>query len=107
MVYALYLYDDNRIHSACGIIRDGNELSDEEVKSAYPDGIYRGAPIVYELPDGQLRDYLYIDNQYVYDPIPKPEKPEPTPAASLEERVATVESDVADLTAAIERGLAL
>lgn len=33
--------------------------------------------------------------------------PEPAPAADLAERVAAVESDVADLTAAIEKGLAL
>ena len=34
-------------------------------------------------------------------------EPTPTPAGNLEERVSAVESDVADLTAAIEKGLAL
>lgn len=34
-------------------------------------------------------------------------KPAPSPSGDLESRVATVESDVASLTAAIEKGLAL
>lgn len=34
-------------------------------------------------------------------------KPAPAPSGNLEERVASVESDVASLTAAIEKGLAL
>lgn len=34
-------------------------------------------------------------------------QPDPGPSASLEERVATVESDVANLTAAIKKGLNL
>lgn len=61
--------------------------------------------IVDKLPEGDFHDYLYIDGKYVYDPLPEPEQPEPAP--SLESRVATVESDVANLTAAIEKGLAL
>lgn len=61
--------------------------------------------IVDKLPEGDFHDYLYIDGKYVYDPLPEPEQPEPAP--SLETRVATVEADVASLTAAIEKGLAL
>lgn len=38
--------------------------------------------------------------------MPDPE-PEPEPAADLETRVATVETDLADLTAAVEKGLSL
>jgi hypothetical protein len=34
-------------------------------------------------------------------------KPDPSPSGDLESRVATIESDVASLTAAIEKGLAL
>lgn len=57
------------------------------------------------IPEGNLPDYLYINGEYVYDPLPKPEQPEPEP--SLESRVATVEADVAALTTAIEKGLSL
>lgn len=38
--------------------------------------------------------------------MPEPE-PEPEPAPTMEERVATLETDVSDLTTAVERGLAL
>lgn len=61
--------------------------------------------IVDKLPEGDFHNYLYINGEYVYDPLPEPEQPELAP--SLEFRVATVESDVASLTAAIEKGLAL
>lgn len=63
MASALCLYEDNRIHSAWKVLPNGN---------------YDGMPIVEKLPDGNLPDYLYIDGEYVYDPIPKPEQPEPT-----------------------------
>lgn len=32
-----------------------------------------GMPIVEELLDADMADYRYIDNEYVYDPIDKPE----------------------------------
>ena len=35
------------------------------------------AIIVDELPEGNLQDYLYINGEYVYEPLPKPEQPEP------------------------------
>lgn len=41
-----------------------------------PNGNYEGMPIVDTLPDGEPSDYLYIDGQYVYDPLPVPEEPE-------------------------------
>ncbi len=66
------------------------------------------APRVDALPDGNIADYLYQNGEYVYDPLPVPEEPEqPETQQTLEERVAAVETDVADLTAAIERGIAL
>ena len=34
-------------------------------------------PVVEGLPDGDITDYKYINNEYVYDPLPKPEPPEP------------------------------
>lgn len=30
------------------------------------------------LPDGDITDYKYINNEYVYDPLPDPEPEEPT-----------------------------
>lgn len=66
MKYALNLNTDNRIHSACVVLPRGN---------------YDGMPIVETLPDGNLPDYLYIDNEYIYDPIPVEEVvSEPTEA---------------------------
>lgn len=65
-MYALHLYSDNRIHSACGVL---------------PGRDYGDAPIVDTLPDGNLLDYLYVNGEYVYDPLPEPEPSEPeTPA---------------------------
>lgn len=61
--------------------------------------------LVDTIPEGNLTDYLYIGEKYVYDPLPEPEQP--APASSLETRVATVEAGVVALTTAIEKGLAL
>lgn len=62
MKYALNLAEDNRILSACVVLPNGN---------------YDGMPIVNTLPEGNLPDYLYINGEYVYEPLPKPEQPEP------------------------------
>lgn len=56
MKYALNLTEDKRILSACVVL---------------PNGIYDGMPIVKVLPDGDITDYLYIDNEFIYDPIPE------------------------------------
>lgn len=90
MKFALNLTEDDRILSAWVVLPTGN---------------YNGMPIVEELPDGDITDYLYKNGQYIYEP--KPVEPAPEPAPSLESRVSTVESDVASLTAAIEKGLRL
>lgn len=75
MSIALHLYEDGRrIHSAWKVLPDGN---------------YEGMPIVEELPEGNLPDYLYIDGEYVYDPLPTPEQPEPQ--LTQEERIAVLE----------------
>lgn len=65
MKYALNLAEDNRILSACVVLPNGN---------------YGGMPLVNVLPDGDISDYLYIDGQYVYDPLPEPVPPEPVPS---------------------------
>lgn len=61
MAIALKLYEDNRIHSTCTVLLNGN---------------YDGMPIVESLPEGKPSDYRYIDGKYVYDPRPVPEEPE-------------------------------
>jgi len=85
MASALCLYEDNRIHSAWKVLPNGN---------------YSGMPIVDTLPEGNLPDYRYIDGEYVYDPLPEPEQPEPAP--SIESRVETVETKTAELEESLE-----
>lgn len=55
MKYALNLAEDYRILSACMIL---------------PNGIYDGMPFVDILPEGNIADYLYVNNEYIYNPIP-------------------------------------
>lgn len=56
MSYALNLSTDNRILSATYEEFAGSDM-----------------PIVDTLPEGDISDYLYIDGEYVYDPIPVPD----------------------------------
>lgn len=57
MRYALNLSEDNRILSACIV----NEYT--------PDTM----PRVDKLPEGDVTEYLFIDGEYVYDPLPQPD----------------------------------
>lgn len=59
-MYALNLSEDGRILSAC-VCLEGQ--------------IYEN--IVNTLPDGDITDYKYINSEYIYDPLSKPE-PQPT-----------------------------
>lgn len=59
--YALNLDEDGRILSA-----------------TYESYAVPGMPIVNTLPDNDITDYKYINNEYVYDPLPQPEPPQPT-----------------------------
>lgn len=34
-----------------------------------------------ELPEGNVADYRYVDGDFIFDPLPKPEQPEPGPTA--------------------------
>ena len=43
-----------------------------------PNGNYEGMPLVDVLPDGDISDYLYKDGEYIFDPLPEPEQPEPS-----------------------------
>ena len=58
-MYALNLDKDGRILSAC-VCLDRFEYEN----------------VVDTLPDGSISDYKYINGEYVYDPLPKPE-PQP------------------------------
>ena len=62
--YALNLGEDGRILSA-----------------TYESYAAAGMPVSDTLPDGDVTDYKYINSEYVYDPLPKPE---PKPSAETE-----------------------
>ena len=64
MSYALNLDSDNRILSV---------TFDQYAPASQPR--------VDELPEGDISDYKYINNEYIYDPIPVPPAPEPEPTA--------------------------
>lgn len=72
---------------------DGQILFATEQKDAQD-----GAVMVQALPDGNLADYQYIDGEYIYHPLPKPEAPEPVPAPTVEERIAQLEAQNQMLT---------
>ena len=74
---ALNLSIDNRILSACKVLSNGN---------------YTNMPIVESLPEGNISDYQYINNEFIYNPLPKEEPAEPVP--TLEERVSALENTV-------------
>lgn len=65
MKYALNLNADNRILSACVVL------------PSTPASM----PRVDTLPEGDINDWLFVDGQFVYDPLPKPPAPEPEPTA--------------------------
>lgn len=64
-MYVLNLAEDNRILSAWDVI-EGQD--------------YTGMPKVDTLPDGDVSDYLYVDGEYVYDPLPKEPEPDVQPS---------------------------
>ena len=83
---ALKLYEDNRIHSASTVPPNGN---------------YDGIPIVDSIPEGNLPDYLYINGEFVYDPIPKEEPTEPDVPVVPEDAVSVWD----ELDAAYQEGV--
>ena len=64
MMYALNLNSDNRILSA-----------------TFDEFAPPSQPRVEQLPDGNISDYLYVNDDYVYDPLPVPPTPTPEPTA--------------------------
>lgn len=63
MNYALSLAVDGRVLSA-----------------TFPEHATKDAVLVESLPEGDIHDYLYVDGEFVYDPIPVIE-PEPEATA--------------------------
>ena len=72
---------------ALNLAGDGRILS-----ATFPEYASEEAVTVDRLPDGNIADYLFIEGEYVYDPIPEPE-PGPTP----EKRIAELEAALAAL----------
>lgn len=89
MKHALSLAEDKRILFACAVL---------------PLGVYDGMPIVDVLPDGNLPDYLYIDEKYVYDPLPKPSTGPVAPRNIMEGEYITVDGVMYKATANIPSG---
>ena len=56
MKYALNLAEDNRILSA-----------------TYEEYATENTPLVDELPEGDIYEYLYVNGEYIHDPLPEPE----------------------------------
>ena len=56
-MYALNLDKDNRILSV-----------------TYEQFASPGMPIVYNIPEGNVSDWLFVDGQYVNNPLPKPKR---------------------------------
>ena len=63
-MYALNLADDKRILSA-----------------TYEEYATEGMPIVETLPEGNIADYLYVDGEYEYMPLPVQPVAEASPTA--------------------------
>ena len=78
MKYALNLSEDGRILSA-----------------TYPQYAPQDAVLVDALPEGNISDYLYINGEFVHDPLPIPEESET--GVSQEERIAALEEENAML----------
>ena len=83
MKYALNLADDGRILSACFV---------SEYTPA--DSVF-----VDELPEGDVSEYLYVNGQYEYNPLPKPEQPEAQPTDA--ERITELEEALAMLLSGV------
>ena len=61
---------------ALNLDNDGRILSVTYEQYASP-----GMPIVDSIPEGDVSDWLFVDGQYVYDPVPVPPEPTPEPSA--------------------------
>lgn len=87
-MYALNIVKEtSRILSACVVL---------------PQGSYTGMPVVDTIPEGNIPDYRYENNEYIYDPLPEPEPEESVPSDSerinvLEKQMNALMGGVADV----------
>ena len=78
---------------ALNLDTDGRILS-----ATFPQCAHGDVVIVDKLPEGNIADYLYINGEYVYDPIPVPEEPEPiSPYVTWDELAAALSEGVNSL----------
>ena len=78
-----------------GLVIDGsNRIISAPLQRYAPAGV----EIVDELPDGNIMDYLRVNGEYVFAPLPEPEQNGKT----LENRVETLETSNAELTEAVD-----
>ena len=61
---------------ALNLAEDGRILSVTEEEYACAENV-----IVDTFPDGNVYEYRYVDGEYIYDPLPEPEKPIAEPTA--------------------------
>ena len=66
------------------------DVSGRVLSATYPQYAPAAAVSVGVLPKGDISDYLYIDGEFVFDPLPVPIDPEPP--ASDAERIAELEA---------------
>lgn len=92
MSYALKIAEDNRISYACVVLPNGN---------------YNGMPIVDVLPEGNLPDYLYVNGEFVYDPLPKPSTVPAAPRNITEGEYITIDGTLYKATSNIPNGGAI
>lgn len=85
-MYMIKLSADNRVLSAVDeqfapeshvVFPEGTTVWDEPTEYTVVDGLPDDCVMVEDLPEGDIHDYLYIDGEYIYDPLPVPEQPEP------------------------------
>ena len=70
------------------ILKGGNRIGAVYGASNIPDG----AIVVDTLPPGELCDYVWEDGEFIHDPLPKPDEPDPQP--TQEERIAELEEEL-------------
>lgn len=70
-MYVLNLSEDNRVLSAWDVI-EGQDYTGMPIVDKRPEDVYPGC---------NTEDCYYIDGEYIYDPQPKPDDPEPDPSS--------------------------